>query len=176
MIRLTLDSRPRCARRHDILLASGLAMTFGAPLRTAFLFIAFTGLVASTGVGCPTESSGEPDSSWTIPDTDAAPDTEISGCEDNDDCKGGSFCGPGDMCHVNRCLRDPPNCPADRRCDPLTGECKGYECTALTECLVGELCVDKWCVLEKNACGEDGCPKGQVCNYDAGALTAECSE
>lgn len=151
-------------------------MTWGALIRTAVLFAAFTGFVVSSAAGCPTESSGGPDSSWTIRDADTAPDVEVSGCEDDDDCKDGSFCGPGDECHENRCLRDPPNCPAERRCDPLTGECQGYECTVVDECIVGELCVDNWCVREKIACGEDGCPEGQVCNYDANSLTAECSE
>jgi hypothetical protein len=62
-------------------------------------------------------------------------------------------------------------------CDRATADCVNpATCTASANCLDGDLCVGGACVPEPEACGAAGCEGNQVCEYDAGSLSAACGE
>jgi|GEM_PF-6468333 len=140
----------------------------------AFVLATVVGSALLCGSGCPTETPSGPDSSWTVPDAAGAPDIDVAECTEDDDCRDGSFCGDDSACHINRCLRNLKSCP--QGCDPWTGLCLRSECQANNECLEAHWCVDHDCVFREEACGEEGCPDGQTCEYDAETLSAECRD
>jgi hypothetical protein len=103
-------------------------------------------------------------------------------CEDAADCAGddsqcieGNYCN-GATCEANTCDADMVMCPRGV-CDPGTGDCVNPEtCAASEDCVAMNVCLGGACTPEAEACGAEGCPGNQVCDYDAGALTAACSE
>lgn len=97
-------------------------------------------------------------------------------CEEDSECLDGKYCTEEGACEVNQCDAQMKDCPRGV-CDRATGDCVNPEsCSSPDDCLAMNVCIDGSCVAEGEACGEEGCPGNQVCDYSAPNLSASCVE
>ena len=100
--------------------------------------------------------------------------TDAETCEEAADCLAGKYCDDG-TCKENAC--DPASGECDRGvCSPQNGCVNPESCSASSDCLPAHYCVENKCVPTDEACGTDGCPGNQICEYDESSLTATCKE
>lgn len=100
-------------------------------------------------------------------------------CTADADCVEGNYCEEilGE-CKTNACeaSESESSCPRGV-CDQDSGECRNpNRCDASTDCLPDHRCVENRCVERGRACGPDGCPGTQICEYTEATLTASCVE
>ncbi|MEZ4459570.1 MAG: hypothetical protein R3E66_07530 [bacterium] len=95
---------------------------------------------------------------------------------DDGNCLAGNYCADDNTCKPNVCDALNQMC-ARGECDPASGQCVNADaCTSQTNCIDDFVCVGGSCVASADACGADGCPGNQVCNYDDGSASATCGE
>lgn len=97
-------------------------------------------------------------------------------CAIDSDCVGGFYCADDGTCAANQCDVTMTSCERGA-CDPETTECVNPDtCSELSDCTDGFYCVDSACVAIDDACGEEGCPGNQICDYREQNQQTFCAE